>query len=145
MDRVAVVGKDCLHQGLSDVVDVTVDRRQNDRALRDTLDAFEIGLHARDGLLHDFSRLQDVRKDALPCPKLITDLLHCWKQDSVQDVDRCIVATRPMRGAFGNRRVYEVFNPVLAPLQDPVPDPFISSVGFNDSWAGLSWAGISTA
>ena len=52
-DRVAVVREDRVHERLADVVHVAEHRRDDDGALRVALDALEVVLELRDGLLHD--------------------------------------------------------------------------------------------
>ena len=51
-DRVAVVREDRVDERLADVVHVAEDGRDHDRALRVALDAVEVVLQPRDGLLH---------------------------------------------------------------------------------------------
>jgi hypothetical protein len=61
VDRVAIVGKDRVHQVLSDVVHVAEDRGQDDGAFRRAFGTLEELLEVRDGLLHHLGRLQDER------------------------------------------------------------------------------------
>ncbi len=75
-DGVAVVGEDDVDEVFADVVDVSLDRREDDSAFARAFDFFHEGFEMRDGGLHRLGTLQHERKLHLPGAEQFADDFH---------------------------------------------------------------------
>ena len=87
-DPVAVVAENNLDQVLADVVDVALDRRENNLALGRALGFLHVRLEMRDRRLHRLGRLQNLGDDHLVGVEQAADLVHALHQRAVDDFER---------------------------------------------------------
>ncbi len=89
---VAVAREDDADDVLPDVVDVALDRREEDPALRRRRPGGLVGLkkrlEIRDGALHDARALDDLRQEHLPGAEEVADDVHARHERALDDVER---------------------------------------------------------
>ena len=76
MDGISIVRQNRDQQRLANIVDVTIDGRDDDAAFRIPLLFFEVLLEVTDGALHDLGALEYERQDQFTCAEAVTDVLH---------------------------------------------------------------------
>ena len=91
---VSVVGKNDIHQVLADIVDIALDRGQNDGALLRACLLLHLGLEIGDRLLHHPGGVEHRGKLHLARAEQIADGLHAVEQDVVDQVERRILGQR---------------------------------------------------
>ncbi len=108
-DAVAVVAENNLDQVLADVVNVALDRRENNFALGRALGLLHVRFEMRDRGLHRLGRLQNFGDDHLVGVEQAPDLVHPLHQRAVDDFER----------AARRQRLVEVLDQaVLGALED---------------------------
>ena len=95
-DLIVVAGEHDADDVLADVVHVALDGREHDRASGLALVAarglfrFHIGQQLRHRLLHDASRLDDLRQEHLAGAEQVADDVHARHQRAFDDVERAL-------------------------------------------------------
>ena len=87
-DVVTVVTQDDVDKVLADIVDVALDRRNDEATLAVVVRRFHVRLEERNCCLHDLGGLQNERQLHLSGTEQFTDGLHARKQCLVDDFDR---------------------------------------------------------
>ena len=111
---------------LADVMHVTLDRRENDLAIRADLASlffFDERHEMTDGLLHYARRLDHLRQKHLALTKQVADNIHAGHQWPLDDIERLLCATSCLLGISNNifvdtvdERVFQaLFDSQLAP------------------------------
>jgi len=113
----AVVRQQDVHKVLSDVVDVALHRRQDDRALARLVGAFHERFEVCDGRLHRLGRLEHERQLHLTRAEQVADHLHPRQQDLVDDLQR-FVRLEGLVEVVGEAGAVALDDPLLEPLLD---------------------------
>ena len=113
---------------LADVVDVALDRRHDDPALR--LRAFGLlrldeGKQVGDRLLHDARRLHHLRQEHLTGAEQVADDVHAVHQRPLDDLDRAGGGEPRLLGILDHMGVEALDEGVLQPLGDGQQPPFL--------------------
>ncbi|OQM77698.1 hypothetical protein B0E55_06393 [Rhodococcus sp. 66b] len=87
-DVVTVVTQDDVDKVLADIVDVALDRRNDEATLAVLVARFHVRLEERNCCLHDLGGLQNERQLHLSGTEQLADGLHARKQCLVDDFDR---------------------------------------------------------
>ena len=94
VNRVPVVAQDDVHEILSDVVDVSLHRREHDLPLALPLDLLHVRLEVRHRHLHDLRALKHERQLHLAGTEQLADGLHAVQQVVVDDEQRRVLQPR---------------------------------------------------
>ena len=109
-DAVAVVAENDLDQVLADVVNVALDRSENNFALGRTLGLLHVRFEMRDGGLHRLGRLQNFGDNHLVGVEQPADLVHALHQRAVDDFERS--ARRQRLVEVGGQAVLRTFEDI---------------------------------
>ena len=118
MDLVAVVGEDDVHEVLANVVDVALDRPDDDDALAAGIGLLEVGLEVRDRGLHGLGALEHERQLHLAPAEEFTHHLHAFEQHVVDDRERAATAGEGFVEFAGDAVSLAVDDPMLQPFFD---------------------------
>ena len=113
---VAVVREDDVDEVLADVVHVTLDRADHERALAAGVVLLHVRLEVRDGSLHRLRALQHERQLHLAGREQLTDDLHAVEQHVVDDAQR---------GHARELLVEVELETVALAVDDPVLEPLL--------------------
>ena len=121
---------------LADVVNVALDRRHDDPALRRRafgLLRLDVGEQVGDGLLHHARRLDDLRQEHLAGAKQVADDVHPGHQRPFNDIDRAGCGQAGFFRVVDNISVQAFDKGVFEPLVDRPAAPFLGGLFRRDA------------